>query len=86
VAREAGSQRLILETDSVEVAAKLRREGQDRSVHGPFVSEIKSLLLSFDESSVRAVGQQMKLLIVWRKKAARINCVRCSLGLCLIAL
>jgi hypothetical protein len=46
---------VILETDSTRVAAKLSRDKKDRSVHGPLVEEIKSLLWSFGDSSVRAV-------------------------------
>jgi ribonuclease HI len=55
VAREAGVQRIILETDSVEVAAKLKGEGQDRSIYGPLVREIKSLFGNFEETLVRSV-------------------------------
>jgi hypothetical protein len=55
VASEVHVQTLVLETDSVEVAAKLSKEGQDRSAYGPLVSEIKTLLQSFVESSVRAM-------------------------------
>jgi ribonuclease HI len=55
VAREAGVQRIILETDSVEVAAKLKGEGQDRSIYGPLVREIKSLFGNFEETLARLV-------------------------------
>jgi hypothetical protein len=50
-----GIMKIVLETDSVGVAAKLTKEGQDRSFYGPLVAEIKSLLGSFDDFSVRAV-------------------------------
>jgi ribonuclease HI len=46
---------IILETDSTEVAAKLVREGQDRSLYGPLVSEIKSLFQGFEAVRVRTV-------------------------------
>ena len=55
LASEVQVQHIILETDSVEVAAKLNKEGQDRSVYGPLVDEIKTLLQGFAGSSVRAV-------------------------------
>jgi ribonuclease HI len=42
------SRKVILETYSTEVAAKLAREGQDRSFYGPLVSEIKFLLQGFE--------------------------------------
>jgi ribonuclease HI len=55
LARDDQRQRVILETDSVEVAAKLSREGQDRSSYGQLVCEIKALVLSFKRSLVRSV-------------------------------
>jgi hypothetical protein len=47
----------VLETDSAEVASKISKESQDRSSYGPLVSEIKALLMNFDEFLVRAVWQ-----------------------------
>jgi ribonuclease HI len=55
LARECGVQKVVLEMDSTGVAAKLLREGQDRSLYGSLVEEIKSLLRSFGDTSVRAV-------------------------------
>jgi ribonuclease HI len=55
LARTMPVSKVILETDSTEVAAKLSRDERDRSVHGPLVEEIKSLLRGFGDSSVRAV-------------------------------
>jgi len=46
---------VILETDNIGVAAKLSRDDMDRSVHGPLVEEIKSLLRSFGVVSICAV-------------------------------
>lgn len=48
---------VVLETNSVGIAGKLGKEGQDRSLYGPLVEEIKTLLQSFDDFSVRSVGQ-----------------------------
>jgi hypothetical protein len=47
----------VLETDNVEVASKISKERHDRSSYGPLYSEIKALLLNFDEFSVRAMWQ-----------------------------
>ena len=55
LAQEAGVMKVILETDSVEVASKLTREEQDRSFYGPLVDEIRSLLRGFGDFSVRPV-------------------------------
>jgi hypothetical protein len=46
---------LVLETDSVGVAVKLRSLDKDRSFHSSLVEEIKFLLRSFSDSSVRSV-------------------------------
>ena len=55
LAQEMGITKIVLETDSVEVASKLTREGQDRSFYGPLVAEIKCLLDGFGDFSVQAV-------------------------------
>jgi ribonuclease HI len=55
LAKEVPCQKIVLETDSVEVASKISKESQDRSAYGPLVSEIRALLLNFGEYSVRAV-------------------------------
>jgi hypothetical protein len=52
LAEKAQVQKLVLETDSVGVAAKLRSMDKDRSFHSPLVEEIKVLLRSFSDSSV----------------------------------
>jgi ribonuclease HI len=39
LARDHQVQRVVLETDCTGVAAKLRRDGQDRSIHGPLVAQ-----------------------------------------------
>jgi hypothetical protein len=44
-----------METDSTEVATKLGREGHDRSLYGPLVSEIKTLFQGFEAVRVRSV-------------------------------
>jgi ribonuclease HI len=55
LAKEIQASKVILETDSTGVMAKLRKEEKDRSFHGPLVEEIKELLLGFSNSSVVAV-------------------------------
>jgi hypothetical protein len=46
---------VVLETDNTGVAAKLRRDDQDRSSYGVLIDEIKLLLSGFADISVRAV-------------------------------
>jgi hypothetical protein len=46
---------VVLETNSTGVAAKLRRNEQDRSIHGPLVAQIKFLLQGFGDITVQAV-------------------------------
>jgi hypothetical protein len=48
-------QKVVLKTDSTGAAAKLNRDEQDRSIHGPLVEQMKSLFQGFGDSSVRAV-------------------------------
>jgi ribonuclease HI len=55
LANQEHCRNVVLETDSTEVAAKLDREGHDRSTYGPLVSEIKSLFLGFEAVRVRSV-------------------------------
>ena len=55
LAKELQVQRVILETDNTGVAAKLGKEEQDRSLHGPVVEEIKTLLRGFGDYSIRSV-------------------------------
>jgi ribonuclease HI len=55
LAKDGHLHRVILKTDSTVVAAKLSKEGQDLSLHGQLVMEIKSLLQGFARSTVRAV-------------------------------
>jgi ribonuclease HI len=47
LAREAQARRIVLETDSAVVASKLRSEGQDRSIYGSLVDDLKILLRGF---------------------------------------
>jgi hypothetical protein len=53
--QEVEVQRLVLETDSVGVAAKVQKVDQDRPFHGPLVVEMKNLLRGFGDSLVHAV-------------------------------
>ena len=55
MAKDTGSERVILEVDSTGVAAKLMKEECDRSAHGMLVEEIKLLLNGFEEILVRTV-------------------------------
>jgi ribonuclease HI len=55
LAREAQARKIVLETDSVVVASKLRSEGQDRSVYGSLVEDLKTLLRGFQETTVTLV-------------------------------
>jgi hypothetical protein len=55
LALEKNLRRVVLEMDSSGVVAKLNRDEQDRSTHGPLVEEIKSLLRKFNDSLVRSV-------------------------------
>jgi ribonuclease HI len=96
LARDEHHDRVILETDSTVVAAKLSKEGQDLSLNGPLVMEIKSLLRSFARSTVRAVrrlandaahrmaknGCDNKLDRRWRGVAPDCICNRLVLDLC----
>lgn len=93
VAKEINATKVILETDSTEVAAKIGKVGQDRSIYGSLVNEIKTLLLDFEASSVRAVrrtaneaahlmakeGCDSKLCKVWFGVAPE-NIFRCGSG------
>jgi ribonuclease HI len=55
LAQASQVRKLVLETDSTGVAAKLRRDDQDRSSYGALIEEIKFLLSGFEDASVRAV-------------------------------
>jgi hypothetical protein len=55
LAKETGVSKLMLETDCAGAVAKLKALEMDRSVHGPLVEEIKSLLCDFDEFLIRQV-------------------------------
>jgi hypothetical protein len=44
-----------LESDCLGAVSKLRGTAKDRSVHGPLVEDIKSLLRSFEDHSIRHV-------------------------------
>jgi hypothetical protein len=60
LSKEASCNRIVLKTDSVEVALKLDKDSKECSSHGQLVSEIKALLLGFKDSSVRAVRRTAK--------------------------
>jgi hypothetical protein len=45
--------RVVLETDSVNVASKLTSEENDRMMHGPLVEEIKKALRELDDHTVK---------------------------------
>jgi ribonuclease HI len=55
LARENQVHKLVLETDSTGVAAKLCRAERDRSLNGVLVEEIKALLKGFGDHRVQAV-------------------------------
>jgi ribonuclease HI len=55
MSRENQVQKLVLETDSTGVAAKLVRADRDRSLNGVLVEEIKALLKEFSDHRVQAV-------------------------------
>ena len=55
LAQEMGISKLALELDNVGAVAKLTGECRDHSIHGPLVEDIKTLLQSFTEHSVRHV-------------------------------
>jgi ribonuclease HI len=62
VAKEYDVRRLVLETDCVGAVNKLRARDLDRSVHGPLVEEIKTLLSEFDDvliCQVRRSGNEV---------------------------
>jgi hypothetical protein len=46
VAKDSHLSQVVLETDNIEVAVKLNKEGLDQSVYGPLVCGMKSLLQS----------------------------------------
>jgi ribonuclease HI len=54
-ARDLGTRRMVLETDSAEVVSKLRKGELDRSVHGPLVEEVKVMIGEFEDSLVKHV-------------------------------
>jgi ribonuclease HI len=55
LAKEKEVQKICLESDCLGAISKLRSDETDRSLHGPLVEEIKSLLQSFVDHSVRHV-------------------------------
>jgi ribonuclease HI len=55
-------QKVVLKTDSTGAAAKLNRDEQDRSIHGPLVEQMKSLFQGFGDISVRAVRRAANVL------------------------
>jgi ribonuclease HI len=55
LAKAKGLSRVVVETDFLGVVANIGSNDMDRSIHGPLVEEIKSLLKDFADHSVRHV-------------------------------
>jgi ribonuclease HI len=55
LAKDHQVQRVVLETDSLGVAMKLRQKDRGRSIYGPIIQEIKELLQGFVDVSIRTV-------------------------------
>ena len=55
LAKEKGVQKLILETDCAGEVSKIMAKELDRSVHGPLVEDIKTMLKGFEDSSIKHV-------------------------------
>jgi hypothetical protein len=55
LARMKEQAKVVLETDCLGAAAKLRSKDVDRSIHGPLVEEIKSMLKDFADHAIRHV-------------------------------
>jgi ribonuclease HI len=55
MARTKGLSKIVLETDCLGAVAKIRSNDVDRSIHGPLVEEIKSMLKDFADHSIRHV-------------------------------
>jgi ribonuclease HI len=55
LAQEAQARKIVVETDSAVVASKLRSEGQDRSIYGSLVEDLKTLLHGFQETTISLV-------------------------------
>jgi hypothetical protein len=55
LAKAKGLVRVVMETDCLGAVAKIGSNDIDRSIHGPLVEEIKSLLKDFADHSVRHV-------------------------------
>jgi ribonuclease HI len=59
LAKELGCQRLVLETDNANVAAKLNEETRDLSALRPIIEEVKTMLrdiMFYEVKSVRRTG------------------------------
>jgi hypothetical protein len=55
LAKDNGIDRVCLESDCLGAVAKLKHRETNRSIHGPLVKEIKSLLKGFADHSIRHV-------------------------------
>ena len=53
--RELQVPKVAVELDCVGAVSKLTKEDKDRSIHGPLIEEIKSILSSFKDFSVKAI-------------------------------
>jgi hypothetical protein len=52
VAKNLGVAKIVLETDCLSAAGKLRDKDMDRSGHGPLVEDIKELLKGFEDVAI----------------------------------
>jgi hypothetical protein len=72
LAKELGCQRLVLETDNANVAAKLNEETRDLSALGPIIEEVKTMLRDIMFYEVKAVRRTGNLVA---HKLAREGCM-----------
>jgi ribonuclease HI len=71
LARTKGLGKVILESDCLGAVTKIRSCGVDRSIHGPLVEEIKSMLKDFVAHSVRHVRSNSNKVV---HELARYGC------------
>jgi hypothetical protein len=62
-----------METDCAGAVAKLKAQEMDRSVHGPLVEEIKSLLGDFDDFLIRHVRRSSNAVAHFLAKEGCLN-------------
>jgi ribonuclease HI len=68
-----GVNKLVMETDCAGAVAKLKAQEMDRSVHGPLVEEIKSLLGDFDDFLIRHVRRSSNAVAHFLAKEGCLN-------------